>query len=201
MSMKYKEAFSIVFNRYGDNVLSDIFIFRSMMLDLIGESYLDNDLLNAFLLLNPSKLYSLIRALPLKDAKLCIEKEIDSSDKCYSILQYNQSIEPLLLFLYPDVHQEITPTFSTKKNVNKKLSNKIKIRKRKSRSKKKDMDTIETIVNGASNTLLSVVIYNEKTISFTSNVISNKGREYYVVKSRVKDQRAVVFKNSKKNSI
>lgn len=100
--MNYYEAFNLMIDKFGLTLMNDNFLVRSFLSDLIGNSYNDTQLLNAFNLLNKQSLYLSIHNYSLTDSKNHIKSLINKSDKRYTIEQYIHSVEPLLLILYPN---------------------------------------------------------------------------------------------------
>ena len=100
--MNYYEAFNQMIDKFGLSVMNDNFLVRSFLSDLIGNSYNDSQLLNAFNILNKQSLYLSIHNMSLTDSKNHIKSLINKSDKAYTIEQYVHSVEPLLLTLFPN---------------------------------------------------------------------------------------------------
>ena len=106
MGMNYLDAFNSVINQYGLTVLNDNFLVRSLLSDLVGNSYNDVQLIDAFNILNKDySVYLEINNLSLEAAKKHIKEKISKSDKTLSIEQYIHSVEPLLMILYPNEYK------------------------------------------------------------------------------------------------
>ena len=129
--MEYLKVASKVIDKYGIEVFETPFVFRSLLSDLIGQSKIDNDLLNAFYLINQDKsLYIEIKNLSLKDMKAYVLDLISKLDKRYTKWQYIKSIEPMLFVLYPNEYVPIPDkaVISNSQN-NRVVKNKVVINK------------------------------------------------------------------------
>lgn len=111
--MNYQEAFKYAVNKYGEKVLNDAFLLRSLLFDLTHNSYHHLTIINAYYELNEhSSIYSRIKESSLEESKKFIKDVAIKADKKYTIEQYIRSIEPLLLLVFPD---EYTPIDCIKK--------------------------------------------------------------------------------------
>ena len=113
--MNYQEAFFKVVNEYGIEVLKDRFFTRSLISDYIGGSIDDNQLLNAYCLLDKNQsVFEIIQANSVNDSKAHFKHLISSQNKGYTIRQYIKSIEPIYLLIFPS---EYTPLKETNHNI------------------------------------------------------------------------------------
>ena len=111
--MNYQEAFKYAVNKYGEKVLNDAFLLRSLLFDLTHNSYHHLTIINAYYELNEhASIYSRIKESSLEESKKFIKDVAIKADKKYTIEQYIRSIEPLLLLVFPD---EYTPIDCIKK--------------------------------------------------------------------------------------
>lgn len=123
--MNYLDAFNILIKQRGYESLDNIFMVRSFLSDLIGNSYIDLSLVDAFYLLNKNTLiHQTIRNKNLLDSKGIIKGIINQSDNKYSRAQYIQSVEPLLLYLFPNEYQLFSPKSPQKVGEIHKIRNK-----------------------------------------------------------------------------
>lgn len=101
--MNYQEAFFEIVNKHGFGILREHFLFRSLFSDYIGSSFDDNQLLNAYFLLNKDRLiYDIVKIYSIVEAKNEIKKIIVLQSKKYTVYQYIKSIEPILILFYKD---------------------------------------------------------------------------------------------------
>ena len=105
--MRYQEAFARTIKRYGLDVLSEGFLFYSLVSDLVGSSINDLLLLDIYYALNRDVLIlNEIRYKHLDDAKTYVKSLIIKTDRRYKVEQYIKSVEPLFIYLYPNEYQE-----------------------------------------------------------------------------------------------
>ena len=101
--MDYQKAFTEVLNQYGLEILENNFLVRSFLCDLIGNSPIDNQLMDIFYSLNKEEsIYKKISGLSLKESKEQIKLLIANTKSGYSVTNYIRSVEPLLLYLFPN---------------------------------------------------------------------------------------------------
>ena len=101
--MNYEDAFNKMIAAYGKPVLSDTFLVRSILLDYIGSSIIDTQLVNAYSLLNRSEnLFTYINKHSLDESKNHIKALIVMAPRHLSVDQYIESIEPLLFLHFPN---------------------------------------------------------------------------------------------------
>lgn len=105
--MDYQEAFTKVLNQYGLEILESNFLVRSFLRDYTGNSPIDNQLIDAFYSLNRTE--SIIKktnGLSLRECKENIKLLISKYNSGFSITSCIKSVEPLLLYIFPN---EYTP--------------------------------------------------------------------------------------------
>ena len=80
--MNYQEAFFEIVNQHGLEILREHFLVRSLFSDYIGSSFDDNQLLNAYFLMNEHQLiYEIVRNRSIDESKDEIKKIISSQSR------------------------------------------------------------------------------------------------------------------------
>lgn len=176
--MNYQEAFFKVVNEYGIEILKDRFFTRSLIADYIGGSLDDNQLLNAYCLLDKNQsVYEIIQNSSVKDSKEHLKLLISNQNKKYTARQYIKSIEPIYLLIYP---KEYTPLKDARNNVKVKAS-------LQRHSKKTNLED-STIVNQHQNNVFKTINLNIPFCSF--EVVFAKCKKLTITK----DNRDVTLK-------
>lgn len=106
--MDYQEAFNLLINQYGYEVLDNSFFVRSFLLDYLGNKMDSISLVDAYYTLNKdSCVYQSIKELTLVDAKTHIKGVIKASTTDIALITYIRSVEPLLLLIYGDEYKKV----------------------------------------------------------------------------------------------
>lgn len=128
---------------YGLKILHNSFLVRSFLYDYVGNSYQDKDLIEAYYLLDKdNNIYNKISGDKLQDSREYIKSIISKADTRYSSKLYLQSVEPLLMVLYPIKHKENTkPKNNDDKQVVTIKSDK-PLKKKKHRSNSKEVNIV-----------------------------------------------------------
>lgn len=106
--MDYQEAFSVIVNKYGFEILDNSFLVRSFLLDYLGNKVDSTSLVDAYYTLNMKGcIYQNIKSLSLGDAKKHIKGVIKVSSSDITPITYIRSVEPLLILIYGDEYQKV----------------------------------------------------------------------------------------------
>lgn len=185
--MNYNEAFNHVIDKNSDSILDENFLVRCLLFDLVGTSYKDKELVDAFYIINQINVIKSIASLSLKDAKELIKKRINELIKKYTFVQYVKSIEPILLRKYHDKYQPIRVVgrVSQKVTVSKKNTIPLPVKS----NKKEPLKTFNDVDVFAKCGNLTIKTHNKKRVMV---IDSNNVDVTNVVKINIQNERCSI---------
>ena len=114
--MNYQEAFKAIISKYGIDALRDGFFVRSFLLDIITKTPDNLNLVGAYYSLNKVAVFpGSLLSKNLNECKVYIKLSIQKASKKHTVLNYIQSVEPLLFILFPHEYVSISANASDTK--------------------------------------------------------------------------------------
>ena len=114
--MNYQEAFKAIISKYGIDALRDGFFVRSFLFDSVNKTPDNLNLVEAYYSLNKVAAFpDSLLSKNLNECKVYIKLSIQKASKKHTVLNYIQSVEPLLFILFPHEYVSISANASDTK--------------------------------------------------------------------------------------
>lgn len=114
--MNYQEAFKAIISKYGIDALRDGFFVRSFLFDSVNKTPDNLNLVEAYYSLNKVAVFpDSLLSKNLNECKAYIKSSIQKASKKHTVLNYIQSVEPLLFILFPHEYVSISENASDTK--------------------------------------------------------------------------------------